>query len=132
MIQGLERVVLGVAGELRVMSELMLQGYNPAKSYLDNGVDIFLDNGRKVQVKTSITKYNNHRSVCYRFNLQAGGKGKRRFGLKNKVDFLIAFIPVENCFYIIPAQELGERTTVSIHKKGKFAKYENNWDILGG
>ena len=36
---------LGLIGELKVMCELLLLGYNPAKSYLDNGVDLILENG---------------------------------------------------------------------------------------
>lgn len=31
---------LGLAGELRVMSELLLRGHNPAKSYLEDGADL--------------------------------------------------------------------------------------------
>ena len=43
---------LGLAGELRVMSELLLRGHNPAKSYLENGADIILDNGTRIEIKT--------------------------------------------------------------------------------
>ena len=131
-MQKLAPHALGIAGELRVMSELMLRGYNPAKSYLDNGIDIFLDNGKKVQVKTSLRKIDNHRSICYRLNLQIGGKGNRRVALENKFDFLIGFLPLEDSFYIIPSKELGERTSLNILLNGKFAQYKNNWEILGG
>ena len=43
---------LGLIGELKVMAELLLLGYNPAKSYLDDGIDLILDNGLKIQVKS--------------------------------------------------------------------------------
>ena len=44
---------IGLAGEFRVMSELLLRDFNPAKSYLENGADIILDNGLKLEVKSA-------------------------------------------------------------------------------
>lgn len=44
---------LGEAGQLRVMSELILRGHCPYRPVVDDhGVDILLSNGLRIQVKT--------------------------------------------------------------------------------
>lgn len=128
----MNNTAIGLAGEFRVMSELLLRGYNPAKSYMDNGVDIILENGNKIQVKTATKKLKNNRSSGYRFNLTRGEKKKKLdFSL---FDFLICAIPSENAFFIIPSNEIKDKTgmvfTMNDNMKTKYNKYLNNWKVL--
>ena len=37
--------MIGLAGEFRVMSELLLRGHNPAKPYLEDGADFTGERG---------------------------------------------------------------------------------------
>jgi len=121
---------IGMAGELRVMSELILRGYNPAKSYLDNGIDLILEDGIKIQVKTTESKRWN-RQWAYRF-LISKGEERRRIRLVDKIDFLIAYIIPDNCFFIIPAEEIGDKKNLLIRptESCKWFKYKGKWDLL--
>lgn len=138
---------LGVAGELRVMSELLLRGHNPSKSYLDHGIDIILENGKKIQVKTA-TRFKNklNNSTYYHFTI--GGWYKLVNGEKKKhtikiVDYFIFWCMDDNQFYIIPSQEvykIGPRGgtsgfqidvyPMSNRQMGKNEIYKNRWDLL--
>ncbi len=128
---------LGLAGELRVMSELIMHGFNPAKSYLDNGVDIILENGTKIQVKTcnSVKKRVGVKQTTelYVFNLGKGNK-KKKVKVSSYADFLICFIPKKDLFFIIPANDVGNTTSLSMTiKKGlqtKYHKYINKFNLL--
>lgn len=126
---------VGVAGELRVMSELILKGYNPAKSYIDNGVDIFLQDGRTIQVKTSRKKKlirgdNTGEAECYKFTLKRGEQ-KRAFS-SNKVDLLICFGVETEDFWIIPAKKVDKKSQITIpfSKVTKYSKYKNEWKVI--
>jgi hypothetical protein len=134
------------------MSELLLRGFNPAKSYLQNGYDLILDKGLRIEVKTSHRKFYKY-DVDYRqdhpvygknyphqktlnihhyfFNFRAyGGAGK----INKEFDYAICWCMDDNVFYIIPAKEINgggfSLSNVSETAKHKFTKYRNDWDIL--
>ncbi len=128
--------MIGTAGELRVMSELILKGFNPAKSYLDDGVDIILSNGIKIQVKTAMYKQKLVKGgSSYRFQLRKGNR-KKRANLSTYADVFIGYIIPENTFFIMPAKMLDKLTCLSFsmntNMKTKYKKYINNWGLLEG
>lgn len=47
----------GQAGVYRVASELMLRGYNPCFPAVDHGVDILIDEGVRIQVKSAHVRF---------------------------------------------------------------------------
>ena len=128
---------IGAAGELRVMSELFLRGHNPAKTYIDNGADLILQDGTKIEVKCS-TKSNEikraegrKRSGAYVFHL--GGK-RRQMPSKESVDIVICWCIDDDVFYVIPYESV-KCMAISISNiddgaKNKFEIYKNNWSIL--
>ncbi|MBA7577599.1 hypothetical protein ES708_19452 [subsurface metagenome] len=122
---------LGLAGEFRVMSELLLRGYNPAKSYLENGADIVLDNGLRIEVKCG-HKHKVHRAEGYTFSL-LGGHRKHTQKL-NDCDFLICWCVNEDCFYIIPTDFIRVTSNIAISNtessESKYAPYKENWELL--
>ena len=125
---------IGTAGELRVMSELIMKGFNPAKSYLDEGVDIILNNGVKIQVKTAMYKQKNVKGGrCYRIQLRKGHQ-KGKLKLSRYVDFIIGFVIPENTFFIIPAKLIDGfyclAFSMNKNMKSKYIKYIDNWEIL--
>ena len=129
---------LGVAGEFRIMSELLLRGFNPAKSYVDNGVDLILEDGQKIQIKTTNQKIlnggNGTKSLSYRFNLAKGDK-KLPIKYSDYVDVIICWGVADNLFWIIPSVELDYKITLSItssakYSLNKYAKFLDNWKIL--
>lgn len=129
----LSSTAIGAAGELRVMSELMLKGFNPAKSYLDNGIDLILENGKTIQVKTShkslYTKLKREQpTLKYQFAFQ-NWKNKKHNLI---VDIIICWAIEDNIFFIIPKADInavGLSFTPS-WSKNKLNPYINNWKIL--
>lgn len=99
---------LGIAAEHRVVSELVLRGYDPLRPTVDNGTDIMLPSGVKIQVKASrLRSHWQYEAGAYIFNLRyasnwAGKKGKVRDWTKF-CDFLILWAFDEDRFFVVPA-----------------------------
>jgi len=70
---------IGKAGEYRVISELLLRGWNPMLASIDDGVDIILDNNKTIQVKTVSTNLFGERknSACITIATTRYNKGLR-------------------------------------------------------
>lgn len=133
---------LGLAGEFRVMAELFLRGHNPAKSYLEKGADIILENGIKLEVKASHRHSGNYKATdrtkgfrtrsVYVFTLK--GAGRRPYQL-DTCDFLILWCIDDDCFFVIPTESVLAKTCVSLvsaDTQGRYAKYKNAWHLLNG
>ncbi len=122
---------IGLAGEFRVMSELLLRGHNPAKSYLENGADIVLENSIKVEVK-SAHRLPQKRTSSYLFNLRR----KDRKGIQNldNCDFVVCWCINDDSFYIIPKSVITS-TSIGIYNlssdsKSKYTSYKDKWELL--
>ena len=131
---------LGTAGEHRVVSELLLRGHRPLLAVVDDGVDITLASGVTIQVKTANrpVRQNGGVNLYYVFTLHSTLKrGGRRYKTRRAfvADFLILWCVKDDKFYIIPAEKVGSRTSISIAAKplraGGFLMYENDWSQLG-
>lgn len=150
---------IGKAGEYRVASELILRGYTPYLPSIDNGVDIYLDNGKCIQVKSGhkhelgkLYKYNR-----YSFNFNSATLWKHRIkDERNEVvsrnpkryahpligiDVVILWAIEDDEFYIIPADKVRGKGRINFtadHDKRTQVKwngwlpYLNNWGILNG
>jgi len=130
--------IIGRAGELRVQSELLLRGINSAMVAVDNGCDLILYNGKKIQVKTSRLRPKGK----YFFTFMSGTVWRKN-GHRVKtpqdlseVDFVICWCVEDNWFFIIPTYEV---TSVALgifrgkfpnKTKSKYAKYLNKWELL--
>jgi hypothetical protein len=132
MNKGLIARYIGQAGEYRVMSELLLRGFNPGISAVDNGWDILLENGNKIQVKTA------RKNDGYKFTFKSG-KQKIRDGKVSRpkldlarIDFLVCWAVDDNFFLIIPSRSMQKYSTISIHsvESIRYHQFINNWDLL--
>lgn len=117
-VKKLSSPAIGKAGELRVRSELILQGFNPAICDFDDGTDIILSNGKKIGVKTASRpeRSKQNYAYAYRFSLmvprvrQGDGHSNYRKVKKvylardwsNYVDYWALWCIQDNIFYIIP------------------------------
>jgi hypothetical protein len=120
--------MFGLAGEFRVMSELLLRGYNPAKSYLENGADLILMNGIRIEVKCA---HKLNRESGYSYNVKCGHAGRRR--TLPDCDFIICWCIDDEAFYIIPFVKIKKLTSLALPSKGrksKYSCYKENWDLL--
>ncbi len=123
----------GLAGEMRVMSELFLRGHNPAKSYLEEGADVVLENRLRIEVKSAhkchINRKRGNRTI-YLFTLRGGHSNLQ------ECDFVICWCIDEDYFLIIPIADIpSTQQVIGIDKLtsvSKYAKYKNNWDLLRG
>lgn len=135
---------IGRAGELRVASELLLRGYRVHLSLVDSGSDLILDNGKKIQVKCC-HNCPNPKQKCHRYvfafkHWQGKKEGKRvqRYtGLASEVDFVILWCIDDNQFFVIPANKVLGRKTITIYTQQKHHRrkswtedYKNNWKLL--
>jgi hypothetical protein len=148
---------IGKAGELRVRSELILQGFVPAVCDQDDGVDIILvDNGKKLQVKTCSRPSNDVKNYSYKYsfsirsaNLRNTGDGVFRRKVTRKsyagvADYFIFWCIEHDLFYILPENVVGERVSILIptptedrtyrindrKSKSKYEQYKNAWHLL--
>lgn len=129
----------GLAGELRVMSELLLRGHNPSKSYLEEGADLVLENGLRIEVKTSHFRPRGKGTVgMYQFTLKGGGR--RRPQNLSTCDYLILWCIEADCFFVIPTSILVESQRVigitnllegkGWYGAGKYLIYKEGWEQL--
>lgn len=128
---------IGLAAEFRVMSELLLRGYNPAKSYLENGADLILRNGKKIEVKSSNKRHqsSNRNGKEYLFSIFGGGRNKQQN--LNEMDFMILWCIPDNVFYIVPSNIINNKKRTSLcfcdtspSAKHRYTPFREKWDLL--
>lgn len=95
-----QNILIGMAGQLRVASELLLRGFRPALGFVDTGVDLTLEQGQRIQVKAAHKAKDRGR---YFFNLRHW-KHKGLVRLPG-VDFLICWGIDTDQFWIVPVEE---------------------------
>lgn len=149
--------IIGKAGELRVRSELLLKGFCPAVFDQDMGADIFLSNGKKLQVKTSLKPINSKKDYSWRYSFNVrqaqfrpaeNGLYERkqtRSNYSGEIDYFVFWCVKDNVFYIIPEEEVGGKISLVIptpkkdrkyikrtwkESTSKYEKYKNNWEVL--
>lgn len=131
MLNNIQSNMTGLAGELRVMSELLLRGHNPAKSYLEHGADLVLENGLRIEVKSKHVSMKVHDRYSFSFR---GGARQQNQGLQH-CDFVICWCIDENSFYIVPMSEV-KTSSICVYSKSsrrqwtKYAPYRENWELL--
>jgi len=148
---------IGIAGELRVRSELLLRELWPASFDFDLGTDVILYNGIRIGVKTSLKPIHSKKDYSWRYSFSIRqpqvrniGKGKyekkyTKRNYNNFVDYWVFWCIKDNIFYIIPNKEVGQKISFCVptpeairrykrHKKyksvSKYEKYKNNWEQL--
>jgi len=122
----------GLAGEYRVMSELLLRGLTPSKVILDDGgIDIVLTNKKTIQVKTAKKLWSNKRG--YKFSAD-----RYKNGLQ--ADFYIFWLFDDDIFLVVPKEEMNKNGYMNIlteytggysYPRTKFLKFKDAWNLLG-
>ncbi len=138
----------GLAGEFRVMSELLLRGHNPAKSYLEDGADLILENGLRVEVKSAHNMPQEHVRkrysqehyrrtgqrmspiTRYQFDMTEGHN--TRTTTPQEYDYLVCWCIDHNLFYILPRQLPLPKGKLSIfpESNSKYNQYREAWNLL--
>ncbi len=116
---------IGMAGNLRVASELLLRGFDVSTPFVDSGVDLYVNGVVRIQVKAAhiFTKqFSTGQQPCYNFFLARGPKAKgmgistrseaRVFS--DKCDFVILWGIEQSRFWIVPAALLDNRMSIAL------------------
>lgn len=149
--------MIGMAGELRVRSELLLRGIGCGSFDFDNGTDIVLSNGIKIGVKTASKPNKDKKNYSWKYSFSiriaqvrnAGeGKYEKKFMRRDYggfVDYWVFWCVEDDMFFIIPNDKVGQKVSLVIpaspenriyerHKKykstSKYDQYKNNWEQL--
>lgn len=128
--------LLGEAGKYRVASELLLRGFHVLLPAVDEGVDLFDEEGHGFQVKTAHVndgRYNFH----FRYWTCRAGEKKQRFGrLHPKVTHIVLWCVNDGIFLVIPRKALPDpKHVVLTHRsllkgRSKWCKYIDDWSVL--
>lgn len=127
---------------------MLLRGLNPYLVLLDEGIDILLDSGVKIQVKTSRKAKVVQRGYpmeFYHFNFKSW-KTEQKEGIPRKlrrfqkssnlenVDFIVCWCVNDDVFYIIPKDKIGGKMNINLNpgNEGKYEEFKEKWNILGG
>ena len=119
-------------------------------SKLDHGVDLMLENGTKIQVKSAHLYHNKHTNGnYYHFSLREwfiGKNSERKRCEHEDFDFYIFWCIEVDSFFIVPFNELGDRSGIDLYPasigssangktkypraRSKFNIYKSRWDLL--
>jgi len=125
MNKKMKSIIVGKAGEYRIMSELLMHNFNSIIPAIDEGVDVFLENGISIQIKTTNT---------YLISLtQTGVEHGRQISKKRTffADFMIVWVIPSDTFFIIPIEKIDTNKQSLWFKNNKqFDKYIDNWSLL--
>lgn len=118
----------GMAGNLRVASELMLRGFSVSVPYVDNGVDLYVNGLLRIQVKSAHVYKRGQGQPSYVFALGRGPKA-RGGGIATKstprifseqCHFVVLWGIEQHRFWVVPANLLDGRMTIYLGPEGRW------------
>lgn len=122
---GITSTRTGMAGNLRVASELLLRGFDVSIPYVDTGVDLYVSGCVRIQVKSAhlmTRQYSTGQQPTFNFFL-AKGPAALGGGLSTKsvarifsakCDFVVLWGIEQNRFWIVPAALLDNRMSIAL------------------
>jgi PD-(D/E)XK endonuclease len=123
---------MGDVAESAFLHKAVQLGLIVAKPWGDNSsYDFIVDSGeRLLRVQVKMTS-----SLCDgRYKVAAHGAESAPYGLDD-IDVLVAFVPPEDAWYIIPVEAFTPRAHLWVYPQGEHAgqyeKYRDAWDLLG-
>lgn len=154
--ENLTSVQIGMAGDYRIASELILRGLTPARPAVDCPIDwIIVENGKRLQVKTSLKPHDTgDYGTGYNFSLRVTKlrkkakllyQGERKPFAYEDIDFVICWCVDDGDFYVIPVELVKGQSRIHIaygvdekkrKRKGKhwchskFSEYKEAWHLL--
>jgi PD-(D/E)XK endonuclease len=125
---------MGEVAESAFLWKAMQLGLLVAKPWGDSArYDFIVDSGRgllRVQVKSTGCLCEEHR-----YAVAAHGSNPAIPYTKDDIDFLVAFIPPEDAWYILPVEVFTPRTHLWLYPQGEhdqqYESYREAWSLLG-
>lgn len=118
--------LLGEAGKYRAASELLLRGFHVLVPAVDEGVDLFTEEGHGIQVKAAHLSSENrdgkNSKNNYHFHFKSwttkAGYKRQRFGrLHPGVTHIVLWCVDDNAFVIIPRTVVGTPKHIIISRR---------------
>lgn len=127
--------LLGQAGVHRIAAELLLRGFHVLFPAVDDGVDLYTEEGHAVQVKTArlskVTEtWSSYHCQFRSWSCKAGYKKQRSGRIHPKVTHIILWGVDENVFWIIPRAEFKGYALSVRRQSKKFKKFLDAWNLL--
>lgn len=125
----------GELAEMRFMFTAAGNGFGVAKPWGDSErYDYILDSGKRlwrVQVKSTYV------ARAPRYTVKAGGDSspKPTPYTAKEIDFLVAYIVVEDAWYVIPVAAFSPRSRLILvpsgtNRGGRYERYREAWDLM--
>lgn len=126
-------VLLGRAAELRVASELLLRGHEVFLSLVDDGADLVMGSGLRLQVKAARRRQVG--ATGFSFSFHSWRKRTKDYAPHPLagVDFVILWCVEANAFYVIPAERLRGQVCAHLGEtpSRRWGPYREAWNLLG-
>ena len=122
----------GEWAEVMFIAKAMELGLTVCRPYGDSDpFDFLVSVGGPGAVRIQVKSAWSRRSRSYKFG---AGRCSRPYR-KNEVDFVVVFVVPEDVWYVIPRQELGNRSVATIsphvaHSRARLEKYREAWRLL--
>jgi hypothetical protein len=126
----------GELAEMRFMLKAAGLGFGVAKPWGDSErYDFVLDSGKRflrIQVKSTYV------ARSHRYAVNAKGSQNKAYTTE-QIDFLVAYIVVEDAWYVIPIWAFAPRKVLKFYpsgceqkNRGRYEKYREAWDLMKG
>lgn len=129
--------MIGQAGVFRVASRLLMLGHVPSFPSVDTGVDIILDNGLRLQVKSShLRHHKGYPFGAYCFSAEDNNFGNRKRDWTKVCDFLCFWGIDEDRFFVVSAADVPRNFWVQPKQGNSTVKgkshlvHEDQWELL--
>lgn len=113
----------GLVGVYRVLSELLTRRIYGSPVIVDDGCDILLNDGKRIQVRTKHV-FSTGNCSYFRF----------AFKLEENCDFFVLWgiTPKSNYFYIVPRKDILGKTSLNIKLRNTLSglEYLDKWEYL--
>ena len=127
---------VGQIAEYRAVAELLARGHRVARPVVDDdGVDLIVDYGTTVQVKS--TSGWDAAKGRFRFHTRSGSgirqqyrAGAVKVGVPANVDVLLCHSLAEGLWWVMPAEALERRSNANVVPGNRLDHYRDNWRLF--
>ena len=143
----MDKQKIGYIGEMHVLYKLSMMNISAMKLHNSFDFDIYTNNNRRIEVKTSVLRYKKHNSKTNRkdyksltqtweFHNYTRDKNRNYINRNRKCDFFIFVClneeqkPIKT--YIVPKDVIGEKMRISIPQSNKtmYSNFLEKWESI--
>ena len=134
-------LLVGEAGRLRVASELLRRGHRVLLPCIDDGVDLYTEDGIGIQVKSSSLGGNYYTFLFRSWKMIRGRKTQKYPHLDKRVDCVVLWGLDDDILWVLPASVVRGMATVRVPSPNrklvryttrptKYRQYVSAWNLI--